>query len=75
MLLVSVRLAIAEMLAHDVELLTFDEPGAAMDKEAKQGLLEAFDTVRKYLSGQRVQMLVASHDDNIEGIADSIVQL
>ena len=75
MLLVSVRLAIAEMLASDVELLTFDEPGAAMDKDAKQDLLEAFDTVRKYLAGQRVQMLVASHDDNIEGIADSVIQL
>lgn len=75
MLLVSVRLAIAEMLARDVELLTFDEPGAALDKDAKQGLVEAFDAVRKYLSGQRIQMLVASHDDNIEGIADSVIQL
>jgi DNA repair exonuclease SbcCD ATPase subunit len=75
MLLVSTRLAIAEMLASDVELLTFDEPGAAMDKDAKQGLLEAFDTVRKYLSGRKIQMLVASHDDNIEQIADSIINL
>jgi len=75
MLLVSVRLAIAEMLAKDVELLTFDEPGAPMDKEAKQDLLEAFDTVRKYLAGKRIQILVASHDDNIEGIADNVIHL
>lgn len=75
MLLVSTRLAIAEMLASDVELLTFDEPGSAMDKDAKQDLLEAFETVRKYLSGQRIQMLVASHDDNIEGIADNVIHL
>lgn len=75
MLLVSYRLAVAEMLASDVELLTFDEPGAAMDKDAKEGLLEAFDAVRKYLSGKRVQMLIASHDDNIEGVADGIIQL
>jgi DNA repair exonuclease SbcCD ATPase subunit len=75
MLLVSCRLAIAEMLASDVELLTFDEPGAAMDKDAKEGLLEAFDTVRKYLTGRRIQMLIASHDDKIEGIADGIIQL
>ena len=75
MLLVSCRLAVAELLAKSVGVLAFDEPGAALDIEARVALVETFELVRKYLSSQSTQILVASHDDRIEEVADSVARI
>jgi DNA repair exonuclease SbcCD ATPase subunit len=73
MLVVATRLAIAEMLATRVELLTFDEPGAAMDTEARQDMLIAFEAIKSRLVSNSIQILLASHDAHIESVADSVI--
>jgi len=75
MLMVSCRLAISEMLSRDVGLLTFDEPGSAMDLEAKEGLCAAFSLSRNYLTRGSKQIIISSHDSKIETIAEAIINL
>ncbi len=75
MLSISCRLGIAEMLSSDVEALTFDEPGAAMDVEAKEGMCEAFAQVRSYLNSNNIQTIISSHDTAIETIAEGIINV
>jgi len=75
MLMVAVRLAVAELLSKDIEILTFDEPGAAMDAEAKEGLVEAFNKIRGYLSTKKIQIVLASHDSNMIAATDAVISL
>ena len=75
MLLVSCRLAIAELLAGSVGIIAFDEPGAALDVETQMALTNAFDLVRKYLDSRNIQILVATHETRTEEVADSVITI
>ena len=75
MLLVSTRLAVAELLAGNVGVLSFDEPGAALDVDARSSLVEAFKAVREYLQSQNIQILVASHDQGLGEVADAVIEV
>ena len=65
------RVAIARALVHDPPLIIADEPTAHLDYVQVDGILQL---IRELASPGRV-VLIATHDDRISRIADSVVNL
>lgn len=69
------RLAISEMLGSRVNLVVMDEPTNHLDSDSRAGLINTFGDIRRYLQATHTQMLVSSHDDQIQDVADYIIPL
>ncbi|MEN3203270.1 MAG: ABC transporter ATP-binding protein [Atribacterota bacterium] len=66
------RVAIADVLAMDAEVILFDEPNAYLDEQGKTSLLEIIEGL--YRSGKEI--LLATHDvDFAYALADWVVVL
>jgi putative ABC transport system ATP-binding protein len=65
------RVAIARALVHDPPLVLADEPTAHLDHIQVEGILQL---LRELASAGRI-VLVATHDDRVTHIADSVVEL
>jgi putative ABC transport system ATP-binding protein len=66
------RVAIARALAGSPELLLADEPTGQLDSETAKQIMRLLRTV---VQSEGVTALVATHDPNLIGIADSVLIL
>ncbi len=66
------RVAIARALVHEPALIVCDEPTAALDAEAGQGVMRLLEEAAK--SPERA-VLVVTHDDRIYRFADRILHI
>jgi putative ABC transport system ATP-binding protein len=66
------RVAIARALAGSPEVLLADEPTGQLDSETAKQIMRLLRTV---VQSEGVTVLVATHDPNLIGIADSVLDL
>ena len=66
------RLSVARALLSKVPLVLADEPTAALDEENTSNLLKLF---KEHQTETRCSILVSSHDNRLDSIADQIVIL
>lgn len=66
------RLSVARALLSKVPLVLADEPTAALDEENTSTLLKLF---KEHQTETRCSILVSSHDNRLDSIADQIVIL
>jgi len=66
------RVAIARALAGSPEVLLADEPTGQLDSETAKQIMRLLRTV---VQSEGVTALVATHDPNLIGIADSVLEL
>jgi putative ABC transport system ATP-binding protein len=66
------RVAIARALAASPQLLLADEPTGQLDSETAKQIMRLLHTV---VESEGVTALVATHDPNLIGIADSVLEL
>jgi putative ABC transport system ATP-binding protein len=66
------RVAIARALAGRPQLLLADEPTGQLDSETAKQIMRLLHTV---VESENVTALVATHDPNLIGIADSVLEL
>ena len=61
------RVAIARSLVHSPSLVILDEPTGDLDTQTS---LEVIDSLKKFVSDKKSSLLIATHDDNFQKIAD-----
>ena len=61
------RVAIARSLVHSPSLVILDEPTGDLDTQTS---LEVIDSLKKFVSYKKSSLLIATHDDNFQKIAD-----
>ena len=61
------RVAIARSLVHSPSLVILDEPTGDLDKQTS---LEVINYLKKFVSDKKSSLLIATHDDNFQKIAD-----
>ncbi|MFG2664841.1 ABC transporter ATP-binding protein [Streptomyces sp. NPDC048387] len=66
------RVAVARALANDPELIIADEPTGQLDLETGRSIMEL---LRAVVRSKGVTILVATHDPNLIGLADHVVEL
>ena len=66
------RVAIARALAGSPQVLLADEPTGQLDSETAKQIMRLLRTV---VQSEGVTALVATHDPNLIGIADSVLEL
>ena len=66
------RVAIARALAGRPQVLLADEPTGQLDSETAKQIMRLLRTV---VQSEKVTALVATHDPNLIGIADDVLQL
>jgi putative ABC transport system ATP-binding protein len=66
------RVAIARALAARPQVLLADEPTGQLDSETAKQIMRLLHTV---VQSEKVTALVATHDPNLIGIADDVLQL
>jgi putative ABC transport system ATP-binding protein len=66
------RVAIARALAGSPQLLLADEPTGQLDSETAKQIMRLLHAV---VQSEGVTALVATHDPNLIGIADSVLNL
>jgi putative ABC transport system ATP-binding protein len=66
------RVAIARALAGSPQVLLADEPTGQLDSETAKQIMRLLRTV---VQSEGVTVLVATHDPNLIGIADSVLEL
>jgi DNA repair exonuclease SbcCD ATPase subunit len=72
---IATRLAVSEMLGSKANLIVLDEPTNHMDAQSRAGLVETLGNVRRYLRETNTQMLVSSHDECMQDVADYTIPL
>ncbi|MET7704146.1 ABC transporter ATP-binding protein [Streptomyces sp. NPDC005485] len=66
------RVAIARALANNPSLLIADEPTGQLDAETGLAVMEL---LRAVVRSEQVTALVATHDENLLGLADRVLEL
>jgi putative ABC transport system ATP-binding protein len=66
------RVAVARALANDPSLIIADEPTGQLDSETGRSVMEL---LRAVVRSEGVTVLVATHDQNLMGVADRVVEL
>jgi putative ABC transport system ATP-binding protein len=66
------RVAIARSLANQPHLILADEPTGELDSTTAREILGLF---RQIVAGEKVTLLMSSHDPLVDGYVDEIVQL
>ncbi|URQ73908.1 ABC transporter ATP-binding protein [SAR86 cluster bacterium] len=61
------RVAIARSLVHSPSLVILDEPTGDLDTQTS---LEVINSLKKFVSDKKSSLLIATHDDNFQKIAD-----
>ena len=61
------RVAIARSLVHSPSLVILDEPTGDLDSQTS---LEVINSLKKFVSDKKSSLLIATHDDNFQKIAD-----
>ena len=61
------RVAIARSLVHSPSLVILDEPTGGLDTQTS---LEVINSLKKFVSDKKSSLLIATHDDNFQKIAD-----
>ena len=61
------RVAIARSLVHSPSLVILDEPTGDLDTQTS---LEVINSLKKFISDKKSSLLIATHDDNFQKIAD-----
>ena len=61
------RVAIARSLVHSPSLVILDEPSGDLDSQTS---LEVINSLKKFVSDKKSSLLIATHDDNFQKIAD-----
>ena len=61
------RVAIARSLVHSPSLVILDEPTGDLDTKTS---LEVINSLKKFVSDKKSSLLIATHDDNFQKIAD-----
>ena len=61
------RVAIARSLVHSPSLVILDEPTGDLDTQTS---LEVINSLKKFISDKKSSLLIATHDDNFQTIAD-----
>ena len=61
------RVAIARALVHSPSLVILDEPTGDLDTQTS---LEVINSLKKFVSDKKSSLLIATHDDNFQKIAD-----
>ena len=61
------RVAIARSLVHSPSLVILDEPTGDLDTQTS---LEVVNSLKKFVSDKKSSLLIATHDDNFQKIAD-----
>ena len=61
------RVAIARSLVHSPSLVILDEPTGDLDTHTS---LEVINSLKKFVSDKKSSLLIATHDDNFQKIAD-----
>ena len=64
------RVAIARSLVHSPSLVILDEPTGDLDTQTS---LEVINSLKKFVSDKKSSLLIATHDDNFQKIADRIL--
>jgi DNA repair exonuclease SbcCD ATPase subunit len=75
LLILSLRMALIEMMPANTGSVTFDEPGAAFDADNAESMFEVFRKARTIIDSTGAQLLVSSHDPRMEAVADAVVTL
>ena len=61
------RVAIARSLVHSPSLVILDEPTGDLDTQTS---LEVINSLKKFVCDKKSSLLIATHDDNFQKIAD-----
>ena len=61
------RVAIARSLVHSPSLVILDEPTGDLDTQTS---LEVINSLKKFVGDKKSSLLIATHDDNFQKIAD-----
>ena len=61
------RVAIARSLVHSPSLVILDEPTGDLDTQTS---LEVINSLKKFVSDKKSSLLIATHDENFQKIAD-----
>ena len=61
------RVAIARSLVHSPSLVILDEPTGDLDTQTS---LEVINSLKKFVSDKKSSLLIATHDNNFQKIAD-----
>ena len=61
------RVAIARSLVHSPSLVILDEPTGDLDTQTS---LEVINSLKKFVSDKKSSLLIATHDDNFQKMAD-----
>ena len=61
------RVAIARSLVHSPSLVILDEPTGDLDTQTS---LEVINSLKKFVRDKKSSLLIATHDDNFQKIAD-----
>ena len=61
------RVAIARSLVHSPSLVILDEPTGDLDSQTS---LEVINSLKKFVCDKKSSLLIATHDDNFQKIAD-----
>ena len=61
------RVAIARSLVHSPSLVILDEPTGDLDTQTS---LEVINSLKKFVSDKKSSLIIATHDDNFQKIAD-----
>ena len=61
------RVAIARSLVHSPSLVILDEPTGDLDTQTS---LEVINSLKNFVSDKKSSLLIATHDDNFQKIAD-----
>ena len=66
------RVAIARSLVHSPSLVILDEPTGDLDTQTS---LEVINSLKKFVSDKKSSLLIATHDDNFQKIADRKIMM
>jgi DNA repair exonuclease SbcCD ATPase subunit len=64
-----------EIFASNLGLLILDEPTVHLDDANVQYLTEIFDELRKTVKNVNMQVIVVTHEPQLEGHFDTIIKL
>jgi exonuclease SbcC len=72
---IAFRLAVHSLYAADLQLLVLDEPGLGFDQEHVACLIELMQQVRAYAHTAGLQLLVVTHEVQLDAAADRVINL